>query len=181
MLRLAVALSYGAHSNLCINQLVRHGNPQQLDRYLPKLLSGEHVGALAMSEPNAGSDVVSMKLKAGKPAPLPLCPFVSVLLPPLPSWFFGSPFGLGRAGSAAWPCLATLALLCACKWRPSVSALSSIDGCKRWRRDITGRSSACCALHVCLIAAEKRGGSYILNGSKMWITNGPIAGVGRCC
>lgn len=106
MLRLAVALSYGAHSNLCINQLVRHGNPLQLDRYLPKLLSGEHVGALAMSEPNAGSDVVSMKLKAGKPAPLPLCPFVSVLLPPLPSWFFHSRFGFGRAVicSLAMPC-----------------------------------------------------------------------------
>jgi hypothetical protein len=61
----AVGLSYGAHSNLCINQLVRHGSPDQLARYLPKLLSGEHVGALAMSEPNAGSDVVSMRLRAG--------------------------------------------------------------------------------------------------------------------
>ncbi|KAF3543057.1 hypothetical protein DY000_02008078 [Brassica cretica] len=71
----SVALSYGAHSNLCINQLVRNGNTSQKHKYLPKLtnafivmklISGEHVGALAMSEPNAGSDVVSMKCKADK-------------------------------------------------------------------------------------------------------------------
>jgi isovaleryl-CoA dehydrogenase len=62
----AVGLSYGAHSNLCINQLYRHGSPRQKQKYLPKLLSGEHVGALAMSEPDAGSDVVSMKLSAAK-------------------------------------------------------------------------------------------------------------------
>ncbi|KAM6597963.1 hypothetical protein CsatA_008487 [Cannabis sativa] len=62
----SVALSYGAHSNLCINQLVRNGNPAQKQKYLPKLISGEHVGALAMSEPNAGSDVVSMKCKADR-------------------------------------------------------------------------------------------------------------------
>jgi isovaleryl-CoA dehydrogenase len=62
----SVALSYGAHSNLCINQLVRNGNEQQKQKYLPPLLSGEHIGALAMSEPNAGSDVVSMKLTAKK-------------------------------------------------------------------------------------------------------------------
>uniref|UniRef100_A0A8C6U7P5 Isovaleryl-CoA dehydrogenase, mitochondrial n=1 Tax=Neogobius melanostomus TaxID=47308 RepID=A0A8C6U7P5_9GOBI len=61
-----IALSYGAHSNLCVNQLVRHGNEMQMEKYLPKLLTGEHVGALAMSEPNAGSDVVSMKLQAKK-------------------------------------------------------------------------------------------------------------------
>jgi isovaleryl-CoA dehydrogenase len=60
----AVGLSYGAHSNLCVNQLRLHGNDAQRDRYLPKLLSGEHVGALAMSEPGAGSDVVSMQLRA---------------------------------------------------------------------------------------------------------------------
>jgi len=60
----AVGLSYGAHSNLCVNQIRRNGNAQQKKRYLPKLISGEHVGALAMSEPNAGSDVVSMKLQA---------------------------------------------------------------------------------------------------------------------
>ncbi len=62
----AVALSYGAHSNLCINQLHRNGTPSQKQRYLPKLVAGEHVGALAMSEPNSGSDVVSMKLRARK-------------------------------------------------------------------------------------------------------------------
>ncbi|XP_057483598.1 isovaleryl-CoA dehydrogenase, mitochondrial isoform X3 [Actinidia eriantha] len=62
----SVALSYGAHSNLCINQLVRNGTPAQKQKYLPKLISGEHVGALAMSEPNAGSDVVSMKCKADR-------------------------------------------------------------------------------------------------------------------
>lgn len=62
----AIALSYGAHSNLCVNQMVRHGSPKQKEKYMPKLMSGEHVGALAMSEPNAGSDVVSMKLKAKK-------------------------------------------------------------------------------------------------------------------
>ncbi|KAK7826372.1 2-methylacyl-coa dehydrogenase [Quercus suber] len=62
----SVGLSYGAHSNLCINQLVRNGNTAQKQKYLPKLISGEHVGALAMSEPNAGSDVVSMKCKADR-------------------------------------------------------------------------------------------------------------------
>ena len=62
----AVALSYGAHSNLCVNQISRNGNEQQKAKYLPKLVSGEHVGALAMSEPGAGSDVVSMKLTARK-------------------------------------------------------------------------------------------------------------------
>ncbi|MBV1705680.1 MAG: isovaleryl-CoA dehydrogenase [Hyphomicrobiales bacterium] len=60
----AVGLSYGAHSNLCINQIARNGTPAQKARYLPKLISGAHVGALAMSEPEAGSDVVSMRLQA---------------------------------------------------------------------------------------------------------------------
>ncbi|MDG0971109.1 MAG: isovaleryl-CoA dehydrogenase [Porticoccaceae bacterium] len=62
----SVALSYGAHSNLCVNQLHKNGSEEQKQKYLPKLCSGEHIGALAMSEPNAGSDVVSMKLKADK-------------------------------------------------------------------------------------------------------------------
>jgi isovaleryl-CoA dehydrogenase len=62
----AVGLSYGAHSNLCVNQLRRNGNEEQKRRYLPKLISGEHVGALAMSEPGAGSDVVSMRTRADK-------------------------------------------------------------------------------------------------------------------
>ena len=62
----SVGLSYGAHSNLCVNQIHRNGTEEQKARYLPKLVSGEHVGALAMSEPNAGSDVVSMKLRADK-------------------------------------------------------------------------------------------------------------------
>ncbi|MDD2610758.1 MAG: isovaleryl-CoA dehydrogenase [Giesbergeria sp.] len=60
----SVGLSYGAHSNLCVNQINRNGNAAQRQKYLPKLISGEHVGALAMSEPGAGSDVISMKLKA---------------------------------------------------------------------------------------------------------------------
>ena len=60
----SVGLSYGAHSNLCVNQIKRNGNDAQRAKYLPKLISGEHVGALAMSEPGAGSDVISMKLKA---------------------------------------------------------------------------------------------------------------------
>src|SRR5476649_1401694 len=60
----AVGLSYGAHSNLCVNQIHRNGNAAQKQKYLPGLLSGEYVGALAMSEPGAGSDVVSMRLKA---------------------------------------------------------------------------------------------------------------------
>ena len=60
----SVGLSYGAHSNLCVNQINRNGNAAQKAKYLPKLISGEHVGALAMSEPGAGSDVISMKLKA---------------------------------------------------------------------------------------------------------------------
>ena len=62
----SVGLSYGAHSNLCVNQIGRNGTAAQKAKYLPKLISGEHVGALAMSEPNAGSDVVSMKLRAEK-------------------------------------------------------------------------------------------------------------------
>lgn len=82
----SVGLSYGAHSNLCVNQIHRNGNDAQKQKYLPKLISGEHVGALAMSEPGSGSDVVSMRTRA-----------------------------------------------------------------------------------------DKKGGRYILNGSKMWITNGPIA------
>jgi isovaleryl-CoA dehydrogenase len=60
----SVGLSYGAHSNLCVNQINRNGSAEQKKKYLPKLISGEHVGALAMSEPGAGSDVISMKLKA---------------------------------------------------------------------------------------------------------------------
>ena len=62
----SVGLSYGAHSNLCVNQIYRNGNEEQKRRYLPPLVSGEHVGALAMSEPDAGSDVVSMRLRAEK-------------------------------------------------------------------------------------------------------------------
>jgi len=62
----SVGLSYGAHSNLCINQIARNGTPEQKRKYLPKLISGEHVGSLAMSEPGSGSDVVSMKLRAEK-------------------------------------------------------------------------------------------------------------------
>jgi len=62
----SVGLSYGAHSNLCVNQIHRNGNEDQKRRYLPRLVSGEHVGALAMSEPGAGSDVVSMRLRADK-------------------------------------------------------------------------------------------------------------------
>ncbi|PLT94982.1 acyl-CoA dehydrogenase [Sinorhizobium medicae] len=62
----SVGLSYGAHSNLCVNQINRNGSPAQKSTYLPKLISGEHVGALAMSEPGSGSDVVSMKLTADK-------------------------------------------------------------------------------------------------------------------
>src|SRR5499427_8753411 len=60
----SVGLSYGAHSNLCVNQIRRNGSEAQKRKYLPKLISGEHVGALAMSEPEAGSDVVSMRLRA---------------------------------------------------------------------------------------------------------------------
>ena len=59
-----IGLSYGAHSNLCVNQIYKNGNEAQREKYLPKLVTGEHIGALAMSEPNAGSDVVSMKLRA---------------------------------------------------------------------------------------------------------------------
>jgi len=62
----SVGLSYGAHSNLCVNQIYRNGSDTQKAKYLPGLISGDHVGALAMSEPNAGSDVVSMKLRAEK-------------------------------------------------------------------------------------------------------------------
>src|ERR1700756_5320579 len=62
----SVGLSYGAHSNLCVNQIRRNGSDEQRRRYLPKLISGEHVGALAMSEPGAGSDVVSMRTRADK-------------------------------------------------------------------------------------------------------------------
>jgi len=62
----SVALSYGAHSNLCVNQIFRNGNNEQKAKYLPKLISGVHIGALAMSEPGSGSDVMSMRLRADK-------------------------------------------------------------------------------------------------------------------
>src|SRR5215211_6823754 len=62
----SIGLSYGAHSNLCVNQIRRNGSDAQKKKYLPKLVSGEHVGALAMSEPGAGSDVVGMRTKAVK-------------------------------------------------------------------------------------------------------------------
>lgn len=62
----SVGLSYGAHSNLCVNQISRNGNHEQKSHYLPSLINGEHVGALAMSEPDAGSDVVSMRLRVDK-------------------------------------------------------------------------------------------------------------------
>src|SRR5258705_6008481 len=62
----SIGLSYGAHSNLCVNQIRRNGSAAQKTRYLPKLVSGEHVGALAMSEPGAGSDVGSMRLRADR-------------------------------------------------------------------------------------------------------------------
>jgi len=62
----SVGLSYGAHSNLCVNQIKRNGSTEQKNKYLPKLISGDFIGALAMSEPNAGSDIVSMKLRADK-------------------------------------------------------------------------------------------------------------------
>src|SRR5579864_6575765 len=62
----AIGLSYGAHSNLCVNQIRRNGSERQKRKYLPKLIDGEHVGALAMSEPGAGSDVVGMRLRAEK-------------------------------------------------------------------------------------------------------------------
>jgi len=62
----SIGLSYGAHSNLCVNQIRRWANAEQKAKYLPKLISGEHVGSLAMSEAGAGSDVVSMKLRADK-------------------------------------------------------------------------------------------------------------------
>src|SRR6202521_670347 len=62
----SVGLSYGAHSNLCVNQICRNGSPAQKRKYLPDLISGAHVGALAMSEPDSGSDVVSMRLRADK-------------------------------------------------------------------------------------------------------------------
>jgi isovaleryl-CoA dehydrogenase len=66
----SVSLSYGAHSNLCVNQIKLNGNDEQKAKYLPRLISGEHVGALAMSEPSAGSDVVSMKLRGKTQRPL---------------------------------------------------------------------------------------------------------------
>ncbi|MEM7643747.1 MAG: acyl-CoA dehydrogenase family protein, partial [Pseudomonadota bacterium] len=62
----SVSLSYGAHSNLCVNQIALNGTPEQKAKYLPKLISGEHVGSLARSEAGSGSDVVSMKLRADK-------------------------------------------------------------------------------------------------------------------
>src|SRR5476649_2797805 len=64
----SVGLSYGAHSNLCVNQIKINGSDAQKHKYLPKLISGDHVGALAMSEPGAGSDVVNMKLRADRHA-----------------------------------------------------------------------------------------------------------------
>ncbi|MCY4149665.1 MAG: isovaleryl-CoA dehydrogenase [Gammaproteobacteria bacterium] len=62
----SIGLSYGAHSNLCVNQISRNGTPEQIEKYLPKLISGQHIGALAMSEPGSGSDIVGLKMHAEK-------------------------------------------------------------------------------------------------------------------
>ena len=105
----SVGLSYGAHSNLCMNQIVLNGNDAQRDRYLPKLVSGEHVGALAMSEPGAGSDVVGMQLRAQKvedkrgdatPSPAARCGSPTA---PMPTWSWCTPRPIRPRARAASP------------------------------------------------------------------------------
>ncbi|PON80420.1 Cyclohexanecarboxyl-CoA dehydrogenase [Trema orientale] len=118
----SVALSYGAHSNLCINQLVRNGNPAQKQKYLPKLISGEHVGALAMSEPNGRAHKL-----------LILCPVAAVEI------------------------LSTQLLTF--KNQPDSFVFQSAGS------DVV--SMKC--------KADRVDGGYILNGNKMWCTNGPVA------
>jgi hypothetical protein len=98
----SVGLSYGAHSNLCVNQINRNGNEQQKQKYLPKLVSGEHIGALAMSEPGAGSDVVSMQMKAEKFTPRPTRRQGRAAS--APSWWSGSSDSPPRKSSTSSAC-----------------------------------------------------------------------------
>ena len=100
----SVGLSYGAHSNLCVNQFSRNGSAAQKRKYLPKLISGEHVGALAMSEPGAGSDVVSMRTRADNKGDRYILNGTKMWITngrsPTPSWFMPRPIALpARAAS----------------------------------------------------------------------------------
>ena len=116
----SVGLSYGAHSNLCVNQIKINGSQAQKEKFLPKLVSGEHVGALAMSEPNAGSDVVSMKLHAKKDGDHYIlngktkCGLPTVLM--LTFWWFTQKLNRGLAQKVLRPSLSK-------KTTPQASAL----------------------------------------------------------
>ncbi|KAK2103801.1 hypothetical protein P7K49_017657 [Saguinus oedipus] len=149
----AVGLSYGAHSNLCINQLVRNGNEAQKEKYLPKLISGEYIGALAMSEPNAGSDVVSMKLKAEKKGKATLD--------------LGAKMGRGtdirvKEQQLGWPLLGFQNFFRAGQLLAQQKVCGLTDR-PRWLEQIAN--------------ILPLGDHYILNGNKFWITNGPDADV----
>jgi isovaleryl-CoA dehydrogenase len=101
----SVGLSYGAHSNLCVNQIRLNGNDDQRARYLPRLISGEHVGALAMSETGAGSDVVSMRLKAEKKGDRYVLNGSKMWITngPAPTCWWSTPRPIRRAGPRASP------------------------------------------------------------------------------
>ena len=175
----SVGLSYGAHSNLCVNQIKRNGTPEQRNKYLPKLISGEHVGALAMSEPGAGSDVISMKLKAEDKGGY-------YLLNGIKMWITNGPDADTLVVYAK-----TEPELCA----RGVTAFLIEKGMKGFsvaqKLDKLGMRGSHTGEHVGALAmsepgagsdvlsmklrAEDKGGYYLLNGSKMWITNGPDA------
>ncbi len=173
----AVGLSYGAHANLCVNQIFRNGNAAQKARYLPKLISGEHIGALAMSEPNAGSDVVSMKLRADKRGD-------RYILNGNKMWITNGPDAhtyviYAKTDINAGP--------------RGITAFIVERGFKGFAQAQKHRylPKLCSGEHIGALAmsepnagsdvvsmklrAEKRGDRYILNGNKMWITNGPDA------
>ncbi len=101
----SIGLSYGAHSNLCVNQIRRWASPEQKAKYLPKLISGEHVGSLAMSEAGAGSDVVSMKLKADAAQWADLCSTAQNSgspTPPMPTRWWSMPKPHPKADRAGY-------------------------------------------------------------------------------
>src|SRR3546814_264787 len=161
----SVALSYGAHSNLCVNQINRNGTPEQKARYLPKLISGEHVGALAMSEPNAGSDVVSMKLRAEKRGD-------RYVLNGSKTWITNGP------DASTYVIYDTTDLdkgahgITASHVDPAATGFPSGEHVGALAMSEPNAGSDVVSMKL---RAEKRGDRYVLNGSKTWITNGPDA------
>ena len=173
----SVGLSYGAHSNLCVNQLRRNGNEAQKRKYLPKLISGEHVGALAMSEPGAGSDVVSMMTRADKKGD-------RYVINGSKMWITNGPIAetlvvYAKTDPAAGPRGITAFII-----EKGMKGFSTAQKRKYLPKLISGEHVGALAMSEpgsgsdvvsMSTRAEKKGDRYVLNGNKMWITNGPIA------